>query len=219
MTAITAWEEAYQRFETPAEEQRKFIRRLRRLGVARWNREWRILEICSGRGSGLLAWRQLGFPHAVGVDLSVALVQRSECRGRSLVGDARCLPVRTSSQNVAIVQGGLHHVGSLDDVRAALREMRRVLTPDGRAIIIEPWRTPFLRGVHLVAERKIMRALSRKLDAFAAMAEEERPTYEAWLARPDAILTAITADFEALVIRRRLGKLVFVGRPRPVTAG
>ena len=213
MTGITPWEEAYQRFETPAEERRKFIRRLRRLGVSGWNRDWRILEICSGRGNGLLAWQQLGFPHVVGIDLSSALVERSACRERSLVGDARCLPVRTSSQNVAIVQGGLHHVGSLDDVRAALREMRRVLVPDGVVIIIEPWPTPFLRGVHLVAERKIMRALSRRLDAFAAMTDEERPTYERWLASPDAILAAIAADFDALVIRRRLGKLVFLGRP------
>jgi len=213
VTATTPWEEAYQRFETPAEERRKFIRRLRRLGVSRWNRNWRILEICSGRGNGLLAWQELGFPHVVGADLSLALLERSESRGRSLVGDARCLPVRTSSQNVAIVQGGLHHVGSLDDVRAALREMRRVLVPGGLVIIIEPWPTLFLRGVHLVAERKIMRALSQKLDAFAAMTDEERPTYESWLSRPDAILAAITADFEAMMIRRRFGKLVFLGRP------
>jgi ubiquinone/menaquinone biosynthesis C-methylase UbiE len=214
VTAITQWEEAYQRFETPAEERRKFIRRLRRLGVPHWNRDWRIVEICSGRGNGIVAWRTLGFPHVVGVDLSPALVERSACRERVLVGDARCLPIRTSSQNVAVVQGGLHHLVSLNDIRTALSEMRRVLAPDGRAIIIEPWATPFLRGVHLVAEQPIVRALSSRLDAFAAMTDEERPTYEAWLARPAAILAAITGEFETLVLRRRLGKLVFLGRPR-----
>jgi ubiquinone/menaquinone biosynthesis C-methylase UbiE len=213
VTAITPWEEAYQRFETPAEERRKFVRRLRRLGAHRWNRASKILEICSGRGNGVIAWRRLGFQNVVGVDLSLALVERSACRERELVGDARCLPIGTSSQDVAVVQGGLHHLRSLDDVRAALREMRRVLRPDGRAIIIEPWATPFLRAVHLVAERPVMRALSRRLDAFAAMTDEERPTYEAWLARPETILAAVTAEFEAMVIRRRLGKLVFLGRP------
>jgi len=214
VTGITAWEDAYQRFETPAEERRKFIHRLRRLGVPRWNRNSTVLEVCSGRGNALLAWQTLGFSHVVGVDLSPSLVARSACRERVLVGDARCLPIRTSSQDVAAVQGGLHHLDSLDDVRAALQEMRRVLAPHGRVIIIEPWKTPFLRGVHAVAEQPIMRALSPRLDAFAAMTDEERPTYEAWLAHPDAILRAITGEFETLLIRRRLGKLVFLGRPR-----
>ena len=46
------------------------------------------------------------------------------------------------------------------------------------------------------------------------MTDEERPTYEAWLAKPAAILDAIMRDFESILMRRRRGKLVFVGRPR-----
>jgi ubiquinone/menaquinone biosynthesis C-methylase UbiE len=213
VTDASAWEEAYQRFETPEQEQRKFIRRLRRLGVHGWKRESSVLEICSGRGNGLIAWRRLGFSNVSGVDLSLALVERSACRRQCVQGDARCLPIRTASRDVAIVQGGLHHLASLDDVRQALTEMRRVLKPDGRAIVIEPWPTPFLRVVHLIAERRLARALSTTLDAFAAMTDEERPTYEAWLASPGPILAALTAQFEAIVIRQRLGKLIFVGRP------
>lgn len=219
MTAITPWEEAYQRFETPEEERRKFIRRLRRLGVPQWNRDWKVLEICSGRGNGVIAWRRLGFPHVIGVDLSLALVERSACRPHSLVGDARRLPIHTASQDVAVVQGGLHHLPSLDDVCGALAEMHRVLKPDGRVIIIEPWPTPFLRIVHFVTERRVVRALSSRLDAFAAMTEHERPTYEAWLSNPQGILAAVTAQFDAMVIRRRRGKLVFLGRPLAHLAG
>jgi ubiquinone/menaquinone biosynthesis C-methylase UbiE len=213
VTDTSPWEEAYQRFETPQQEQRKFIRRLRRLGVHGWTRESSVLEICSGRGNGLIAWRRLGFSNVSGVDLSVALVERSACRHRCVLGDARRLPIRTASLDVAIVQGGLHHLASLDDVREALAEMRRVLKPDGRAIVIEPWPTPFLRLVHLIAERRLARALSTTLDAFAAMTDEERPTYEAWLARPGPILAALAGQFETILIRRRLGKLTFVGRP------
>jgi hypothetical protein len=33
------------------------------------------------------------------------------------------------------------------------------------------------------------------------------------LASPGPILAALTAQFEAIVIRQRLGKLIFVGRP------
>jgi ubiquinone/menaquinone biosynthesis C-methylase UbiE len=218
MTSANAWEEAYQRFETPGQEQRKFIRRLRSVGVHHWSRETSVLEVCSGRGNGLIAWRRLGFSHVFGVDLSRALVERSECRQWCVVGDARSLPIRTASRDVTVVQGGLHHLPSLDDVRRALSEMHRVLKPDGRLIVIEPWPTPFLRFVHFVTEQRMVRALSGKLDAFAAMTDDERPTYEAWLARPQPILAALTAQFEGMLIRQRLGKLVFLGRPL-ATAG
>jgi SAM-dependent methyltransferase len=214
MTDPTAWEQAYQRFEAPEEERAKFVRRLRRLGVHHWDRASRVIEVCSGRGNGLVAWRQLGFARVVGVDLSRALVERSACRDACLVGDARRLPVRSASLDVAAVQGGLHHLASMDDVRQALVEMHRVLRPGGRVIIIEPWMTPFLRGVHLVSERRLMRRLSGRLDAFAAMTDEERPTYEAWLGRPRTILETMTALFEPLVLRQRLGQLVFLGTCR-----
>jgi hypothetical protein len=92
--------------------------------------------------------------------------------------------------------------------------MRRVITPNGRVIIIEPWLTPFLRVVHIVTEQPLARGVSSTLDAFATMTDEERPTYEAWLAKPATILDAIGRDFESILMRRRWGKLVFVGRPR-----
>jgi ubiquinone/menaquinone biosynthesis C-methylase UbiE len=214
VTEATAWEVAYQRFETPEQERRKFLRRLRSLGAHRWDRRTGILEICSGRGSGLLAWRALGFRDVYGLDLSVALVLASDLHRSSVIGDARRLPFRTASRDVAIVQGGLHHLPEFDDVRATLAEMRRVLKSDGRVIIIEPWLTPFLRVVHLVTEQPLARAMSKTLDAFAAMTDEERPTYEAWLSRREEILATVAVDFEPVAVRTRWGKLVFVGRPR-----
>ena len=122
MIPTTPWEDAYQRLETPAEERRKFIRRLRRLGVQHWSRDAKVIEVCSGRGNGILAWQQLGFSHVIGVDLSPALIDRSACRSRGIVGDARHLPVATASHDVVIVQGGLHHLPSMHDVRLALSE-------------------------------------------------------------------------------------------------
>ena len=214
MTAESAWELAYQRFETPEQELRKLIRRLRSLGVDRWNREASVLEICSGRGTGLVAWQRLGFRNVKGVDLSPALVCASELRQFCVVGDARCLPIRTASRDIAKIEGGLHHLPHLDDVETALAEIHRVLKPDGRVIIIEPSLTPFLRVVHFVSERSLARAMSRRLDAFAAMTDEERPTYERWLARGEPGFEALTARFERILLRRRWGKVMFVGRPR-----
>ena len=217
MTEPTAWELAYQRFETPEQERQKFVRRLRGLGVHQWNRDLRVLEVFSGRGNGLIAWQRLGFQHVCGVDLSPALVERADLRRSCIVGDACRLPVLTASRDVAIVQGGLHHLLRHDDVRAALEEMRRVIRPDGRVIIIEPWSTPYLRLVHVIAEHPLARRMSNTLDAFAAMTDEERPTYEAWLARAGPIQHAVTAAFEPIAMRRRWGKLVFLGRPKSRT--
>jgi hypothetical protein len=67
---LNRWERAYQAFETPEEEIRKFTGRLRLVGVHQWNRSARVVEICCGRGNGLRAWHALGFPHTLGVDLS-----------------------------------------------------------------------------------------------------------------------------------------------------
>ena len=219
MTAPTRWELAYQRFETPEQERRKFIRRLRGLGVDRWNRTLSVVEICSGRGNGLAAWRQLGFHDVCGVDLSPALVETSVLRRSCAIGDARQLPLQTASRGVAVVQGGLHHLVQFEDVRAALAEMRRVLKPEGRAIIIEPWRTPFLRAVHILSEQPLARAMSNTLDAFATMTEEERPTYEAWLARSRPIVEAVTRQFDTVRLTTRWGKFVFLGVPRPDALG
>lgn len=58
-----------------------------------------------------------------------------------------------------------------------------------------------------------------RLDAFAAMTDEERPPYEAWLAGSRAIRAAIADGFDAIVVRQRLGKLVSLGRPRRPAAG
>ncbi|MCC7418299.1 MAG: class I SAM-dependent methyltransferase [Acidobacteria bacterium] len=214
MSELTRWERAYQAFETPAEERRKFIRRLRSVGAGGWSRDARVLEVCSGRGNGLAAWRELGFARVYGVDLSRSLVEVSALRERCAVGDACRLPIRPASIDVAIIQGGLHHFPTFDLVRAGLAEMRRVLAPGGRVVIVEPARTPFLTAVHAISELKPVRALSGRMDAFATMTEEEYPLYHAWIERTDEVLRTIRQEFDQVWLRRRWGKLVFVGRPR-----
>jgi ubiquinone/menaquinone biosynthesis C-methylase UbiE len=218
MTTITTvgstrWESAYQAFETPAEEQRKFLSRLRRIGADRWDRTARVVEICAGRGSGLRAWHALGFHNVIGVDLSPALVAAHIGPGRCVLGDARSLPLPTYSQDVAIVQGGLHHLATFEDVDLALAEMRRVVVPNGRVVIIEPWLTPFLHVVHALSELQPVRRLVPKVDAFATMTEEESETYFRWLNAPDDLLALIRRHIEPGILWRRWGKLTVVGAP------
>jgi len=69
--APTRWERAYQAFETPDQELRKFIGRFRSIGADRWDRNARVLEVCSGRGTGLRAWHSMEFRRIIG-----AIIQR-----------------------------------------------------------------------------------------------------------------------------------------------
>jgi ubiquinone/menaquinone biosynthesis C-methylase UbiE len=209
---LDVWERAYRDFETPAEEVRKFERRLRALGAERLDASSRILEICCGRGNALVAWRRLGFRHAVGLDLSYALLRLSEAGAPRIAGDIRAMPVADASQDIVAVHGGLHHLPSLDDLEATLGEIRRVLRPDGHVVIVEPWSTPFLTAVHTLSRQSPIRRLWKKMDAFERMYELEHSTYDAWLSRPEAILAIVHRHFEPVVLHRRWGKLMVLAR-------
>src|SRR5260221_14161347 len=87
----STWEDAYARFETPEEETRKFVRRLRSFGVERWQKDLRVLELFCGRGGGLDAWRRLGFSNLEGVDISANLLNRYAGSAQLYLGDCRCL--------------------------------------------------------------------------------------------------------------------------------
>jgi SAM-dependent methyltransferase len=214
-TAIEAWEDAYLRFETPEEEVRKFTRRLRRLGADAWPRDARVLELFCGRGNGLVALEGLGFTSLRGVDLSPRLVRLYHGRARCSAGDCRALPFGTASHDVAIVQGGLHHLPALTaDLPLVLQEVQRVLTPAGIFVVVEPWLTPFLRIVHAVCASPARRLFGR-LDALATMIDYEGDTYHGWLANRAFILSRLSAAFEPQVRREQWGKLLFVGRNTP----
>ena len=218
LPVASRWEQAYQRFETPEQEIRKFNSRLRRVNADKWDRRLRILEICSGRGNGLRAWHALGFSDVLGVDLSLPLVATHTGPGVCILGDVRSLPLASASRDVVVVQGGLHHLFTFEDVAQALAEMTRVLVPDGRVIIIEPWRTPFLRCVHALSRQPAVRRLSNKMDAFETMLEEERNTYEQWLGSPERCLEIILKHVNPQILERRWGKLTVVGTPRRAAA-
>ena len=208
-----AWEAAYLRFETPEQEVRKFERRLRELGAERWSKDARIVELFSGRGNGLVALKRLGFTHLCGVDLSPHLVLLST--GRCLIGDCRTLALRTASHDVAIVQGGLHHLASLpEDLDRTVTEVHRILKPGGLFVAVEPWLTPFLHVVHRIGCSAMGRRLWARMDALATMIEHEAATYEQWLRQPDLISRVLSQRFEPQVHEHKWGKLLFVGRRR-----
>jgi ubiquinone/menaquinone biosynthesis C-methylase UbiE len=208
---ISAWEAAYRRFETPAQEQAKFLRRLKALGAQRWDRGLTVLELFCGRGNGLVAWERIGFANVTGLDISAELLAEYRGPARTIVGDARRLPFRDGSFDVVAVQGGLHHLRLMEDLERTAGEMWRVLRPGGRLLVVEPWRTPFLDFMHAACERRWLRALWPKLDALATMIEHERETYEDWLSRPAEVLDVLRSIVEPQVLRLSRGKLMMVG--------
>ncbi|HET6326978.1 MAG TPA: class I SAM-dependent methyltransferase [Planctomycetaceae bacterium] len=211
-----AWEAAYERFETPEQEIRKFERRYRRLGLGAFSRSSQVVELFCGRANGLVALDRMGFRSIEGVDLSPALTARYRGPAQLFVGDCRQLRFESASKDLVIIQGGLHHLPSLPgDLERVFSEIHRILRPTGRVAIVEPWLTPFLRFVHAVSSSQTARRLWPKLDALASMNEREHVTYDAWLSQPQLIRRLLVEAFVPERQFERFGKLFFLGRPRP----
>lgn len=209
------WEAAYAAFESPEQETRKFLGRLKRLRADEYARDSRVLELFCGRGSGLVAWERLGFRRVIGADLSISLLQAFPGRTARTAADARDLPFGDGSFDVVSVQGGLHHLELPDGLERTLAEIRRVLSPSGRFLLVEPWDGPFLRVVHAVSRNPLARRLWKRLDAFASMVCFERDTYEKWLGSPDRVLESIVRHFHAETLLIGWGKIFLAGSPNP----
>jgi SAM-dependent methyltransferase len=205
------WERAYLAFEAPHEEEEKFIKRFLSLGARNWDRGSLVLDLFCGRGGGGRALRRLGFRRIIGVDVSATLQGINASENRA-IADCRALPVASQCADIAIVQGGLHHLPHLaKDLSATLTEVARALRPGGLLVAVEPWRTPFLDSVHWICKFPIARKMIPKIDALATMIEHERVTYETWLENGSAILAELHRHFEQRQLSIRLGKLYYVG--------
>src|SRR5947199_206326 len=95
----------------------------------------RILDVGCGTGANLQMLANFGV--AEGVDVSTEALDFCRARGLSKVkhGAAEALPYEDASFDLVT---GLDVVEHLDDDLAALKEMRRVLRPGGRALFFVP---------------------------------------------------------------------------------
>jgi demethylmenaquinone methyltransferase / 2-methoxy-6-polyprenyl-1,4-benzoquinol methylase len=129
--------------------------RLRALKELRWTRApaGTYLDLCAGTldvGAALV--RRSGFAgRVIGADFAEPMLRAG--RGKApaaqlapVVADALQLPVRDGAVQGAIVAFGIRNVADLD---ACLREVRRVLEPGARFVILE-FTTPRWRIVRLV---------------------------------------------------------------------
>ncbi|NJO06328.1 MAG: class I SAM-dependent methyltransferase [Chloroflexaceae bacterium] len=96
----------------------------------------RLLDVCCGEGQSLRVAPRYGL-QAVGVDFSQVAIREAAHNGAGVawVGDAQRLPCADASFDYVINLGSLEH---LEDMAQGVREMARVLKPDGRCCIMVP---------------------------------------------------------------------------------
>jgi ubiquinone/menaquinone biosynthesis C-methylase UbiE len=118
---------------------------IRRISEVVRDRPARILDV--GCGTGVFATRLLGALPRVevyGVDLVPEMIQKGRSRWRlhpshlfPVQGDSERLPFPTGSFDIVTCANSFHHYPCQD---RAVREMRRVLRPGGRLMIIDGYR-------------------------------------------------------------------------------
>lgn len=203
----TRWEEAYNQFETPEEERKKFRQRLGWLEIDAIPRDAEIVEIFCGSGNGLRVLLELGFTHLTGVDLSPALLRQAPPEAERIVGNCLEMQFSDAGKDLFIVQGGLHHLPRIpEDLDLCFQGIHRALKPGGRLMIVEPWETPFLRLVHAVSRSNLVGKAFPKLRYFHTMVEEEQETYFNWLSKPESIIASLKKRFQVLRTKYSYGK-------------
>jgi SAM-dependent methyltransferase len=157
---------------------RSFLERIFRDLKATSKREGaapKILDVGCGTGANLEMLSEFGV--AEGVDVSPEALSFCQARGLEKVklGAAEALPYDDSSFDLAT---GLDVVEHLDDDLAGLKEMRRVLRPDGRALLFVP-AFMFLWGVQDDISNHRRRYTLKQLKDVVRKAgfEVERATY------------------------------------------
>ncbi len=117
--------------------------RARALKALSWTARPRgtYVDLCAGTlDVGALLTRQVGFEgFVVGADFAVPMLQHGDGKAERTVlapvgADALQLPLRDATVDGAIVAFGIRNVADLD---AGLREVRRVLRPGAKFVILE----------------------------------------------------------------------------------
>jgi len=113
---------------------RLFAREIARLGLPP---EAPVIDIGTGTGSGLRMLRDIGFKNVCGVDASDDAIRFVTAKGLGPVerGSITSVPVADASQQLVVATDVIEHVD--DDLRA-LKEVARVLAPQGFALITVP---------------------------------------------------------------------------------
>jgi demethylmenaquinone methyltransferase/2-methoxy-6-polyprenyl-1,4-benzoquinol methylase len=167
-----------------------------------------VLDACCGTGDLAVAAWKAGAGHVIGLDFSERMLERARRKAPELEwvqGDVLALPFGDASFDAAVVGFGVRNV---EDLEAALGELRRVLRTGGRLGILEITtpRGPLEPFYKLWFDR-LVPLLGRLLpggDAYAYLPASVRRFPE-----PEALAELLgSCGFEAVRFRRFAGGIV-----------
>jgi demethylmenaquinone methyltransferase / 2-methoxy-6-polyprenyl-1,4-benzoquinol methylase len=120
---------------------RRWKREAVELALDGCNPRARVLDLCCGTGDMTFRAAQAGAGRIVGADFTLPMLAVARRRARTATGspqfvggDALRLPFRDAVFDAITVGYGLRNVA---DPRLALAEMRRVLAPGGRVVVLD----------------------------------------------------------------------------------
>ena len=137
-----------------------------------------VLDLCTGTADVALAAAPAA-GRVIGVDFSHEMLRlglnkvRARGLGRRITlarGDAMCLPLGSAMVDAAVISFGIRNVQAPE---VALRELARVLRPDGRLAILEfglPTSRPF-RALYLWYSSRLLPAVGRLISRHASAYE------------------------------------------------
>lgn len=113
------------------------------IGKLKADQPRRILDVATGTADLAIKALKLNPEKVVGVDIAEAMLERGRVKVRDLgvedrvelrMGDAEKLPFSDAQFDAALVAFGVRNFENLDN---GLREIRRVLSPGGRLVVLE----------------------------------------------------------------------------------
>lgn len=174
------WQRAYKNERLVARRTSSHKRKLQRLGILGMPRDGMLLDVACGAGEALRILHEEGFERLHGIDVTADPELSKEPWLDLRLGEAKNLPYDDATFDVVVCMHSLHHLGPMEDLRRALKELFRVVKPGGHVGLIDHYDSPQLRlvfwGLH-----KPWLTLTSGLRAFRLQHEEEWPYMYAYL--------------------------------------
>jgi ubiquinone/menaquinone biosynthesis C-methylase UbiE len=142
--------------------------------IAQYARDRDLLDYGCYDGWMTPRYLTIGPSSITGLDISENAIAQAKAKYGNVAtffaGDAHAMPFPNTSFDIVIGRGILHHL----DLDVALKEIRRVLRPGGKAIFVEP--------LNDNPGARLLRALTPK-----ARTKDEKPLTRAKILRSDAL--------------------------------
>lgn len=139
------WDTEFPELDSIDFSSKKNLRRLQRAQFfTKTHTDDLILDLFSGRcdtSYGL----QNSRPNLISGDVSLNLLKINKRVKNKIQMNALQLPFKDDQFNAVIIQGGLHHLESFDQVKVCLNELKRIVKSNGYVFISEPGNTLLLK--------------------------------------------------------------------------